>query len=183
MDLNKGKVLGVIGIKGGVGKTTIVLNLASVLANDYGKRVLVVDANFSSPHIGLHLGSVSHKTTLHEVLNEKAHVTKAVHGHDFGFDFIPSSLMNTGKQTNYLKLKTKLNDLRKHYDYILLDSSPTLNDEILATITASDELYVVSSPDLPTLSTTLRAVKLAKEKGMKIKGVILNKVRNKKYEI
>ncbi len=181
MDLNKCKVIGIIAIKGGVGKTTTVVNLATSLAQDYGKKVLVVDANFSSPHIGLHLGSVNHKATLHEVLNDKTHVSKAIHEHDFGFDFIPSSL--TSAETNHLKLKTKLNELRRHYDYILLDSSPTLNNEILATITASDELYVVSSPDLPTLSTTLRAIKVAKEKGMKINGIILNKIRNKKYEI
>ena len=129
MDLNKGKVLGVIGIKGGVGKTTIVLNLASVLANDYGKKVLVVDANFSSPHIGLHLGSVNHKTTLHDVLSDKAHIKHAVHEHDFGFDFIPASLDT--RNIKHLKLKNKLADLKNNYDYILLDSSPVLNDEIL----------------------------------------------------
>jgi len=181
MDLNKGKVLGVIGIKGGVGKTTIVLNLASVLANDYGKKVLVVDANFSSPHIGLHLGSVNHKTTLHDVLSDKAHIKHAVHEHDFGFDFIPASLDT--RNIKHLKLKNKLADLKNNYDYILLDSSPVLNDEILATMMSSDELYAVSSPDLPTLSTTLRAVKLAKERGLQINGLILNKVRGRKYEI
>lgn len=183
MELSKCKVIGIISIKGGVGKTTTVVNLATSLARDYGKKVLVVDANFSSPHIGLHLGSVNHKATLHEVLSDKAHASRAVHEHDFGFDFIPSSAMNAGKDTKYLKLKNKLNDLKKNYDFIILDSSPTLNEEILATIISSDELYVVSSPDLPTLSTTLRAVKLAKEKGMQINGVILNKVRGRKYEL
>ena len=66
---------------------------------------------------------------------------------------------------------------------ILIDSSPTLNEEMLATMIASDELLVITSPDYPTLSTTLRAVRLAKQKKTPITGLILNKVRNKKFEL
>ena len=61
MNKKIGKVLGLISIKGGVGKTTSVLNIASSLSNDYNKKVVVVDANFSSPNVALHLGSVDHK--------------------------------------------------------------------------------------------------------------------------
>ena len=180
--MSKCKTLGIISIKGGVGKTTTVINLAASLANDYRKKVLVVDANFSSPNVNLHLGSVDHKTNLHDVLKNKANIANAVYDHEFGFHFIPSALI-VNEKVNYLSLKHKLAGLKKYYDFIVIDSSPSLNDEILATISASDELYVVSSPDLPTLSTTLRAAKLAKQKGARIEGLILNKVRGKKYEI
>ena len=180
--MSKGKVLSIISIKGGVGKTTSVINLASSLANDYAKKVLVVDANFSSPNVGLHLGSVEHKSTLHDVLKDKVKVTDAIYNHEYGFHFLPSSLFNTNP-VNYSKLGSKLKPLTKYYDYILLDSSPSLNEELVASLQAADEHYVVTTPDLPTLSTTLRAVRLAKEKGMQIRGLILNKVKNKKYEL
>ena len=49
------KIYGIISIKGGVGKTTAVCNLGAVLAHEFGKRVLLVDANLSSPNLGLHL--------------------------------------------------------------------------------------------------------------------------------
>ena len=179
--MTTGKTIGIISIKGGVGKTTTVINLATSLANDYGKKVLVVDANFSSPNINLHLGSVEHKAHLHDALKNKTSIVNTIHDHDFGFHFIPSALGN--EKINHLSLKHKLAGLKKYYDFIILDSSPSLNNEILATISSSDELYVVSRPDLPTLSTTLRAVKLAKQKGMNIAGLILNKVRGKTYEI
>ena len=176
------KTIGIISIKGGVGKTTTVINLASSLSKDYGKNVLVVDANFSSPNVGLHLGSVNHSVTLHDVIKGDINANKAVHSNELGFNYIPASLSGTNNLA-YNKLKQKLSSLKKDYDYILLDSSPALNDELGATINASDELFVVSSPDLPTLSTTLRAVRLAKDKGMQIRGVVLNKVRGKKYEL
>ena len=66
---------------------------------------------------------------------------------------------------------------------ILIDSSPNLNEEMLATMIASDELLVVTSLDYPTLSTTMRAVRLAKQRKTPITGLILNRVRNKKFEL
>jgi septum site-determining protein MinD len=48
---------------------------------------------------------------------------------------------------------------------------------------ASDEMLVVSSPDYPTLSCTMHAVKVAKRKRTPIKGIILNKSRRKKFEL
>lgn len=176
-----GKIVGVVSIKGGVGKTTAVVNLAVSLARDYGKKVVVVDANFSSPSLGLQLGLVDYGTSLHAVLNDEVLVNDSIYEHELGFDVLPSSLTN--ERVNPLKLKQKIAILRKYYDFVVLDSSPSLNDELLATMLASDELFVVSSPDYPTLSTTLRAVKLAKEKGAPIMGIVLNKVKGRRYEL
>ena len=55
------EILAFVSIKGGVGKTTLALETASTLVNQLGKRVLLVDANFSAPNIGLHLGNINHK--------------------------------------------------------------------------------------------------------------------------
>lgn len=179
--MGKNKIFGIIAIKGGVGKTTCTSNLAAVIANEFGKRVLVVDANFSAPNLGLHLGVVEPERTLHDVLLDRVSVTDAIYQTEFGFDIIPSSLMN--RKINPFKLKQKINMLRDSYDVILIDSSPNLNDEILATMVSSDKLLVVSSPDFPTLSCTMQAVKTAKAKRTQIFGIILNRVHNKKFEL
>ena len=176
------QVIGVISIKGGVGKTTTVSNLGAVLANDYGKKVLLVDANFSAPNLGLHFGIVNPEITIHDVLNDKSDIKSAIVKSDYGFDVIPASLMPK-RRINAYKLKNRIDDVRKMYDVIIIDSSPSLNEEMLSTIIASDSLLVVTSPDYPTLSCTLRALKLAKEKKKQITGLILNKVRNKKFEL
>lgn len=174
------KTIGVISIKGGVGKTVTTCNLGSALA-ELGKKVLLVDADFSSPNLALHFGIVSPEKTLHHVFTDKATAYEAVNNYTENLDILPCSLI--GEKINPYLLKEKLNGLRKIYDYILIDASPTLNDDMLATIVASDELLVVTSPDYPTLSATLHAVKMARKKKTPIVGLVLNKVRGKKFEL
>jgi len=66
---------------------------------------------------------------------------------------------------------------------ILIDSSPSLNDEMLSVMLSSDELVVLTTPDYATLSTTLKAVRVAKQKNIPISGLILNKVRKHRCEL
>lgn len=175
------KVIGIISIKGGVGKTSTATALGAALANEFDKKVLVVDGNFSSPNLGLHLGLLNPEITLHHVLDGKANIKEAIYTTDFGFDIIPGSF-NYAK-INPLKLNERLNELRRKYDIIIIDSSPNLNEEILATMIASNELLVVSTPDIVTLASTLRAIRIAKDKRTPITGIILNKVYNKRFEL
>jgi septum site-determining protein MinD len=183
--MKNAKTIGVISIKGGVGKTTVVSNLASSLANQFGKRVLVVDGNISAPNLGLHLGILNSQNTLHDVLFNNVPVWKAVRKSEYGFDVITGSLLPKKSQTrvNPYKLHNRLSDIKKEYDYVIIDSSPNLNEEMLSTMIASDELLVVTSPDYPTLSCTMHAVKVAKERKTPIRGLVLNKVRDKSFEL
>jgi septum site-determining protein MinD len=180
-NMKRGKTIGIIAVKGGVGKTTTVSNLGTILARDFGKKVLLVDANFSAPNLGIHLGMVDPDNTLHDVLQDKVHITEAVYEHDLGFHVVPSNLIH--KKIDPFKLKNKLQPLKKHYDAIILDSSPNLNAEILATMLAADELLVVTTPDYPTLSCTMHAVRVAKQRKTPITGIILNRVLNKNFEL
>ena len=179
--MKKCKVVGIISIKGGVGKTTSVVNLGASLANDFGKRVLLIDGNLSGSNLGLHLGIVNPDVTLHHVLSENALVDEAIYEHSYGFSVLPSSLVL--KETNPFKLKQIISKLRNNYDVILLDSSPTVSNELQAVMLASDQLFVVTSADYPTLLMTVRAVQMAKKKHILITGLILNKQRGKNYEI
>jgi len=177
-----GKVIGVISIKGGVGKTTSTCNLASALANQFNKKVLAVDGNFSAPTLGMYLGINCPTVTMHDVLLKKNNIKEAVYDSGYGFSILPSQIRGPEKIC-YYDLKKHLAELKDEYDYILVDSSPNLNHELLATMMASDELLVVSTPDYPTLNGTMSAVKIAKRKKTPITGIILNKVHHKKFEL
>ncbi len=168
------KTLGFISLKGGVGKTTIAAAVATTLANQYHKRVLLIDGNFSAPNTGLHMNIVSPHKTIHDVLSGEA-MSAAIHN-QYGVDVIPGNFLHN-KEVNPMLLKDKISHVKKDYDFVVIDSSPSLNEEMLATIIASDHLFAVSTPDYPTLSCTIRAAQLAKQRHRPIAGIIVNQAR------
>jgi len=175
-----GKIIGIVSLKGGVGKTSVIVSLGAALAG-FDKKVLLIDGNLSSPGLGLHLNLINPETTLHHVLNRTANARDAIYQYE-NFDVLPASVFER-IEINPLKLRDKIKGLKRRYDIILVDSSPSLNQETLAVILASDEIFVVTTPDHPTLSSTLKAIKLARQRGTPINGLILNKVHNKDFEI
>lgn len=175
------KTIGIIAIKGGVGKTSVSAALAADLANRHKKKVLLIDANYSAPNLGLHMDIVEPAKTIHDVLSGRAEMEHAIHSR-YGVDVVPGSFVYS-KDINHLKLKSRIGGVKKDYDFVVIDSSPSMNDEILSTMMASDNLFIVTTPDYPTLSCSLKAAKLAKDKGTPISGIIINKVRNPRYEL
>ena len=175
------KIIGIMAVKGGVGKTSISASLAADLVNRLGRKVLLIDANYSAPNLGLHMDIVEPVKTIHDVLSGKADMLHAVHNR-FGVDVVPGSFIHN-KGLNHFKLKSRINKVKKGYDFVIIDSSPSMSDEILSAMLASDNLFVVTTPDYPTLSCSLKTAKLAKERGIPISGIIINKIRNPRYEL
>ena len=174
------KTIGVVSLKGGVGKTSVVVSLGSALSQ-LGKKVLLVDGNLSSPSLGLHLNVFEPEKTLHHVLSRSVNIKDSIYTRE-GLDLIPSSVFGDFS-VSPMQLKDKIKNIKNKYDFILIDSSPSLDEETLAVILASDEIFVVTTSDHPTLSATLKSVKLARQRGIPISGLILNKFQNKDFEV
>ena len=170
-------ILAFVSIKGGVGKTTLALETASSLANDFGKKVLLVDANFSAPNIGLYL-DLTNETTLHHALDGTLLHNAIYEAH--GIDIIPAS-MYYHKEVDPFKLKKILMKYKTRYDFIILDSSPNY-EELKPVIAAADKIFLVTSPDHVTLTTTLKAAQIARDQNTPIEGIIVNKIRSPKHE-
>jgi MinD-like ATPase involved in chromosome partitioning or flagellar assembly len=175
-----GQVISFISVKGGVGKTTMVLESASCLANDFEKKVLVIDANFSAPNVDLYL-DIEPDLTLHHVLADKA--GEGLHNaiyEKFGFDIVPASLFYKD-DSNIYNLKKAISRIKSKYDFIILDSAPNY-EELVPVVAAADRIFVVTTPDYQTMVTTLKAAKVAKSRNTPIEGIIINKIRNPKFE-
>ena len=172
-------VIGVLSLKGGVGKTSIVSSLGDALSG-FGRKVLLIDGNVSAPNLGLHLNIIDPEVTINHVLMRKSNASKAICKLD-NFDVIPASI--TERPANLLKLKNRIQTLKKKYDVIIIDSPPALNEESVGVMLASDKLLFVTTPDYPALKTSFKTIRIAQQRGFPIIGLVLNKVHNKDFEI
>ena len=169
--------------KGGVGKTTTAINLGASL-NKLKKEVVIVDANLNTPNIGLQLGAPIVPVTLNHVLKGKAEVEEAIYEHSSGTKIVPSSLsVKELTKFNTKKLPEIAQKLAKMTDYVIIDSAAGFGEEVIAVIDAADEIIIVTNPEMPAVTDALKAVKVAREMGKEINGVIVTRHRDANYEM
>ena len=149
------KIIVVTSGKGGVGKTTTAINLASAM-NHFGEDVLVIDGNLSTPNIGIHLNSPEVPINLNHVLRGKADVFEAVYQHESGIKILPSSIsIKELKRTRPEKMKKFKKDFKKMANNIIVDSSAGLGNEARSAIEMADEIIIVTNPEMPALTDAL----------------------------
>ncbi len=177
------KVIVITSGKGGVGKTTTAINLGAAMTH-FGKDVIVIDGNLTTPNVGLHLGSPEAPVNLNHVLTKQADLYEAIYEHESGLKIIPASLsikdLKDLKLENLKNLKKDLEDLS---DFVIIDSSAGLGTEALSAIDLADELVVITNPEMPAITDALKAMKVAEQKKKLVKGVIMTRVRNNKSEM
>ena len=169
--------------KGGVGKTTTAINLGAAM-NYFGKDVLVIDGNLTTPNIGIHLNSPEVPINLNHVLLGKADPFEAVYEHESGIKIMPSSL----SIKDLSKIKTERirefkEDFKKISEYVIVDSAAGLGNEALSLIKMADELIVVTNPEMPAITDALKAVKIAEKMKKPVLGIIVTRVRRDDIEM
>jgi septum site-determining protein MinD len=179
------RVIGVISGKGGVGKTTVVANLGTILASEFNKDVIIVDCNITTSHLALYLGMYYCPVTLNQVLKGEAKIEDAMYEyHISGLRVIPASLsLGDLKGTDIAKLKHSLKNLFGKTDIVLLDSAPGLGREAMATLQAADEVIFINTPFVPSTMDIMKCHQIVNEMGIKPLGVVLNMVGKEKYEL
>lgn len=178
-----GRIITIVSGKGGVGKTTTAINLGMAL-NNLDKQVIVVDANLNTPNIGLNLGAPIVPVSLNHVLKGKADIEEAIYEHESGTKIVPSSLsIKEVKGYGSNKLPTVTQKLSKISDFVILDSAAGFGEEAISTMKAADEVIVVTNPEIPAVTDALKAVKIAKELGKDVKGVIITRYTGANWEM
>ncbi|MBU1197016.1 AAA family ATPase [Candidatus Micrarchaeota archaeon] len=173
------RVIGVVSGKGGVGKTTVVVNVGAALAHRFKKRVAVVDCNVTTSHLGVSLGFSYLSKTLNHVLRGESTIHQAIYDHHSGMKVIPSSMkLKDLKGIDFARLKPAIRDLEKSFDIVLLDAGPGLGREGVGALLASQELLFVSQPTLPAIMDIVRCQEAVKGTDKPHLGIVLNLVEN-----
>jgi len=169
--------------KGGVGKTTLSSNLAAALT-DFGENVIVMDANLTTPNLGLHLGLHLTPNTLHSVLKGESRLKDAIYPHPYGFKVIPASLgLDDLRGVDVGRLPEISLNLIGKADYVILDCAAGLGREAVSALAASDEAIIVTNPDLPSVTDALKILSIAKESNVKVIGVVVNRIKGNLSEL
>jgi septum site-determining protein MinD len=177
------KIIVITSGKGGVGKTTTAINLGAAI-NYFGKDVLVIDANLSTPNVGIHLNSPEVPINLNHVLLEKAEPYEAVYEHESGLKIMPSSLsIKELKKVKPEKMKEFKNDFKKLSEYIILDSAAGLGIEAQSAIELADEIIIVTNPELPAITDALKTIKIAEQLKKPVIGIIVTRVKQNRTEM
>jgi septum site-determining protein MinD len=174
------RVVSVVSGKGGVGKTTLTANIGTSLAQQ-GHDVLIIDGNFSGANMSQHFGLGFQDVSLNDVLNGEAYITQAVSKHPAGVSVLPASVLEFN--SNAENLKHSIVEFLGDKDFVFIDAAAGTDDEVQAAVEASDEVLLVSEPELPSLTNCLGAKKLAEQLDRDVLGLVLNSVRGEKSEV
>lgn len=169
--------------KGGVGKTTLVSNLAAALS-DFGETTIALDANLTTPNLALHTGMHLAPRTIHNVLRGEFPLRYAIYSHPYGFKVIPGSMkLNEMMNVDVGKLPEITFSLLGKAKYILIDSAAGLGRESMSALSSTDEILLVTNPTLTAVADALRLLKIAERTQIKIIGIVLNRVKKSNLEL
>ena len=186
------KVISVINQKGGVGKTTTVINLAAGLTMK-GKKILVIDLDpQGNATTGLGLSNTENsELTIYNVLNGNKKISEVIQPTKFNnlnlvssnVDLSGLELETAGDSRRAFKLKDELasilNDSGSLYDYILIDCPPSLSLLTIMALVASDALVVPLQTEffalegLTQLMKTIDRIKSNLNPSLDIRGILL----------
>ena len=184
MVIDLARVIAVASGKGGVGKTTVALNLGTVLAQQFNRSVTLIDCNVTTSHLGMYLGIYYSPVTLNKVLRGEVQMNEAVHDHLGGMKVIPASLsLSDLEGVDMIKLREKINMIADENEIILLDAAPGLGREAISTLKAADEVLFVTTPYVPAVMDVVRTMEVVNELGVKPIGIVLNMTHKERYEM
>lgn len=152
--LNRARVVAVSSGKGGVGKSTLALNLALVLCSQ-GKRVLLLDVDMGMANLDIMLGMVPKYNLFHMIQGKKGLDEIIIEGPQ-GLSIIPggSGIQELANLpgADLKRLLVELGQLDNEFDFMILDTGAGISQNVTTFLLAADEAIIITTPE-PTALT------------------------------
>jgi len=183
------KVISISNHKGGVGKTTSTINIGAGL-NKLGKTVLLIDLD-PQANLSQSLGLIDQERNIYGAIRgeyklEPIEVLKGLHIIPSTLDLSGAEIELSGEAGREYILRELIEPLRRSYDYILIDSPPSLGLLTINAFTASDEVFIplqaqyLALQGLSKLMEVVEKIKKRLNKGLTVGGVFITQYDNRK---
>lgn len=149
------KVLTVFSPKGGVGTSTLAVNVACALSK-MGRRVVIVDGDISFGNIGVFL-NISPSKSMLELIGDPAGITEAavndtLLSHSSGVKVLLAPLKpEEAENVHGDHLRTIITLLQKQFDYVVVDTWPSYDERVLAMLESAHQILLPLGPELPSV--------------------------------
>lgn len=174
---NQPRTIAITGGKGGVGKTSVALNLALTLARQ-NKRVLLLDGDTDLANVSIMVGLYPQKT-LANVMAGECRLEDTLLEAEYGLHIVPGA---SGVQEcmdmspdDSLRILRALSQLESRYDYVITDTAAGLQASGLHMIAAAELACIVVTPDPASLTDAFSLMKVMKRRGYKrVPSILVN---------
>jgi pilus assembly protein CpaE len=157
-----GSVLAFMGAKGGVGTTTLASNLAVRLHQHAGRKTLLVDLHLELGDAALFLGIQPRFHLVDLVRNfhrmDADLLSSYVEPHKSGVHLLSGPYQPEGESVTGADIRQLLHFLRKHYDYVVVDTPTSFSPLSVAALEQAELIFLVSEVDLPSLRNVKRSL-------------------------
>ena len=167
----RGKVITLVGAKGGTGVTSLALHLALELAEEGRKRCLLIDQHPALGDASLYLGTGRHKYSFYELASNRDRLDEDLLkgfllNHDSGLDLLDSpETVDAIYGAPRSAVEHTLAFLAETYQYLVIDCPPALTEGTRACIAASDQVAIVMTAELPSVRNTVSYIEHLLELG------------------
>jgi pilus assembly protein CpaE len=161
---SEGRILAVMGAKGGVGATVLACQLAASL-QEAGGRTAIVDLNYPLGDVALHF-DVDPTYTLADLARaeqelDATYIRTILKGHDSGVQILAApTQMEAAERIHGAHVECVLPILRSEFDWVIVDVSRSWNEASVKALAFAEQVLLVTLFDVPTLNHTRQHKKL-----------------------
>ncbi len=158
---NTARVITVTSGKGGVGKSSIAVNLAIQLRKE-GKRVIIFDADFGLANVEVMFGAIP-QFNLSDLVSQKKTIREIITPGPMDIGFISGGSgiigLNNLMHEQIISLVNSINELNELADFIIIDTGAGIAESVLEFVMASPEVILVSTPEPSSLTDSYSLLK------------------------